>query len=628
MTAANRTPMVLGGLALLAALAAWVWFSTEPLAAPSDATAPGASAAAPAPAAADLAKGTPGPAGATDAAAPAREAATTPTDGTPIAAIWHGNVVDSRGQPLADVPIGLAPFDQDERRLRLPEGAAVVRSDAFGAFTVTAGDRTMAPVAGDGWNTLRTTTASPGATDNLLVVAARAVALAGRVSRPDGSPLPGALVQPMVFFLTEFPRPLEQTFMPDADHATADEQGNYRLPAAPVAAGLDLLFSCQGYAPKRLPSEQAAGGRLDVTLQPSGGHVGRLQGRVLDAQGPVAGAQVLLGHDQEAETDARGEFTFEIPARPSRLLVTARGYQPFVREGVGADTGAITIELTARALRIEGHVRRADGSPAVGWRLDLVDPVRGRQWQPAESACSDTGATVEGALATTDGEGHFVVGGLSDRAYRLLAYDPTSLCTLQSEPIPAGTVGVVLTVPADALLDELRGQVVDRRGVPVVGAGLLCYLAPASAHGIASGPSANTDAEGRFVLENVPRGFVQLGVSGDGLVYVTKPIEDWLRDRDLRIVVQRTCHAQIEGEAGITVTFLDGDGKRVMVTSQTQGAMFGGDGWNLRGGKSPVLSLPETTATMVWLRNGQEIGRKAVYLDTTPGAVTLLIAAP
>jgi hypothetical protein len=618
-------PFVL--LALGAILIGLVWWTLSTTSPPAPPSAPGPSSQ-DAPAAATVALGGPSIANTIEAPASTREPAAVAPPTKPTSTTWHGAVVDSRGQPLALVPIGLAPFDQNERRLRLPEGAQVVHSDSLGTFAITAGDRTMAPVAGDGWCTLRTTSAEPGSTGELLVIAARAVALDGRISRPDGTPLPGATVQPMVFFLTEFPRPLEQTFMPDPDHATSDERGDYRLPAVPVAAGLDLLFSCQGYAPKRLPSEQAASGRLDVTLTPSGGRTGRLQGRVQDAQGPVAGAQVLLGHDQEAETDARGEFTFEIPARPTRLLVTARGYQPLVREGIGADTKTLTIELTARALRIEGHVRRSDGSPAVGWRLDLVDPVRGRQWRPAEGECSDTGGGIEGALAVTDGEGRFVVGGLSDRTYRLLAYDPASLCTLQSEPIAAGTTGVVLTVPADALLDELRGQVVDRRGVPVVGAGLLCYLSPASAQGIASGPSTETDAEGRFVLRRVPRGFVQLGVSGEGLVYVTKPIEDWLRERDLRIVVQRTCHVQIEGEAGLVVTFLDGDGKRLMVTSQTQGAMFGGDGWNLRGGKSPVLSLPETTATMVWQRNGKELGRKAVYLDSTPGAVTLVIAAP
>jgi len=31
---------------------------------------------------------------------------------------------------------------------------------------------------------------------------------------------------------------------------------------------------------------------------------------------------------------------------------------------------------------------------------------------------------------------------------------------------------------------------------------------------------------------------------------------------------------------------------------------------------------------MVWSRDGREVGRKAVFLDPTPGAVTLLIAAP
>jgi len=39
------------------------------------------------------------------------------------------------------------------------------------------------------------------------------------------------------------------------------------------------------------------------------------------------------------------------------------------------------------------------------------------------------------------------------------------------------------------------------------------------------------------------------------------------------------------------------------------------------------MTLPESTATMVWQRGDREVGRKAVALDPRPEAVTLLVAA-
>ena len=543
------------------------------------------------------------------------------------AALRRGRMLDSRGQPLADVPVGLAPFDWKDRHLQLPADAAIVRTDVRGEFALPAAPQTMAPVAGTGFCTLRTTLAEPGAETPLLVVAARSVSLAGRIRRPDGESIAGALVSPAVFFLTEFPLPLEHTFIPDAENGTSDERGDYAVRELPLAAGLELRFSCQGYTPLHVPSEQAAAGRLDVVLEPFGGKAERLRGRVQDGRGPLAGVKLQLGYHQEAESDARGEFSFELPPKPARLLAMARGYQPVVREDVGADAREVVIEFSAPALKIEGTVQFADGKPASGWRLDLLDALRGRNQGSVEAACSE-GPVVEGALAQTDAAGHFALGGLSERSYRLLAYDPQTAVAVQSEPIAAGTVGVVLVVPAAAVLGELRGQIVDRRGLPVADAGLLCYLTTASADGIIEGPRAQTGPDGRFLLKNVPCSHVQLGVSGEDIDYQVRPIEDWLKEQDLRIVVSRTCHVQIEGDAGLEVKFADAAGKQLFVMSQTQGVAIGGDGWTLRGGKSPVLTVSETAATMTWLRDGKEVGRKTVSLDPTPRVVTTLVAGP
>ena len=74
------------------------------------------------------------------------------------------------------------------------------------------------------------------------------------------------------------------------------------------------------------------------------------------------------------------------------------------------------------------------------------------------------------------------------------------------------------------------------------------------------------------------------------------------------------------------VQFLDADGSLLHAELHSQTMISGTNALTLPNGKSPVLSLPETTATMVWKRGDKEVGRKGVFLDPTPNAVTLLIA--
>ncbi|MBM4060885.1 MAG: carboxypeptidase regulatory-like domain-containing protein [Planctomycetes bacterium] len=622
MTSTAR-PLVLLG-AVSSALLAWLlWPRADPPAAP---TPPGENRAAAADAAAATAEPGRQAAKATVPAGSTERAAVAGVEPDPAPPMRRGRVLDCRGLPLASVPIGLAPYDDADRHVRLPTTSPTVPSDARGEFALPAPTQPAAPATGPGWFTLRTTPCRPDAEADLLVVAAPAVPLAGHVGGSDGVGLPEVRVQVAHFFLTEFPMPLEQALVPTIDAAVTDARGDYALPAVPIAAGVDLVFARQGYTTRRLPTLQAASGRLDVVLQTEAGKPGRIRGRVRDAAGPVAGARLLLGFDQETTSDASGEFALEFPARPSRLLATRRGWQPVVREGIGQGTPELDVEFTARALTIGGHVRHDDGTPAAAWRIDLVDPLRGSGWKPVEAQCSDRDPVAD-ALAITDPEGRFELAGLADRSYRLLAYEPSTLRSVQSEPIAAGTTGIVLAVPADLLFDELRGVVFDRAGAPVAGASLSAWFAPASVSSVLMGPSAATDAAGRFVLKNVPRRAVQLGVTADGFEYAVGPIEAWLAERELRVVLLRTCHVQIEGEAELAVTFFDGDGRRVDVSGRSHGASFGGTGWTLRGGKSPVLAVPETAATMVWSRGGKEVGRKPVCLDRAPGAVTLLIAA-
>lgn len=624
----SRAPVVGGVLLLLliaAAMLLWTWPS------PSMPEAPAANApspqrpAAPARAAATERPGT-NPVEASTARERAADAAPTPPSA--VATTLRGRVLDSRGQAVADVPIGLVPFEPANDDLRAAESACTTRSDALGQFELPTTPQPSVPAAGPGWFTLRTTPwlADRNQPKELLLVVAREVALTGRTTRADdGTPLAGVAVQADLLQLREFPSSLTQTFAPLPPPAISDERGEFRLAHVPLAAGVDLTFFHEGFAPTRVPSLDAANGRLDVTMTPVGGGAPRLHGRVRDAAGPVVGAVLQLGFEQQTTSDARGEFTFEAPEQPQRLVALRAGWQPLVREKVGAGSGELDLLFERATLSITGSVRHADGTAASGYRLDLVDPTRGYGFHPIEFD-SQTQKGEQPCFCITDAAGRFEVGGLADRTYTLLAYEPNQLVAVTSTPIAAGARDVVLTVPSDATFD-LRGVVVDRRGAPVADASIHCWLAAASVEGAVGGPSTTSAADGTFTLAKAPRRGVRLGIAKDGWVYQNQLVEQWTPDgREIRVVLTRMCSLRVEGAADLVVQFLDADGSLLHVELHSQTMISSTNALTLTNGKSPVLSLPETTATMVWKRGDKEVGRKGVFLDPTPDAVTLLIA--
>lgn len=624
----SRAPIV-GGVLLLLLLAAamllWAWPSPS-IPEPPAANVPNAQQpAAPARAEANARPET-NPAEASTARE--RAAAAAPTPARAIATTLRGRVLDSRGQAVADVPLGLIPFEPANGDLRATEAGCTTRSDALGQFELPTTAQSSVPAAGPGWFTLRTTPwlADRSGSQELLVVVAREVALDGRTTRADdGSPLAGVGIQADLLQLRDFPSSLTQTFAPLPPPVTSDEHGAFRLAHAPLAPGVELTFVRDGFAPTRVPSLDAANGRLEVTLTPVGGNAPRLRGRVRDATGPVVGAVLQLGFEQQTTSDARGEFTFEAPPQPERLLALRAGWQPLVREKVGAGSGELDLLFERATLSITGTVRHADGTPASGYRLDLVDPTRGYAFHPVEFD-SQAQKGEQPCFCVTDAAGRFEVGGLADRTYTLLAYEPTQLIVVTSTPIAAGARDVVLTVPADATF-ELRGIVVDRRGAPVADASISCWLAAASVEGAVGGPHTTSAADGTFTLAKAPRRGVRLGIAKEGWVFANQLVEQWTPDgREIRVVLTRMCSLRVEGAADLVVQFLDADGSLLHAELHSQTMISGTNALTLPNGKSPVLSLPETTATMVWKRGDKEVGRKGVFLDPTPNAVTLLIA--
>ncbi|HEX5050757.1 MAG TPA: carboxypeptidase-like regulatory domain-containing protein [Planctomycetota bacterium] len=543
----------------------------------------------------------------------------------------RGRVLDSRGQALPAVPVHACAFGQGGERFGGVLPQTETQSDAFGVFELTLGrDQVVVPMAGAGFCTLRTTpnqALRPG--QEILLVAAPAVDLEGIVRGSDGVPLRDARAQVDTFFLEEFPLPLEHTVDRRLPAVATDADGRFTLPCTPLAAGVNLLFHRTGFESKRVPSLQAATGFLDVILASGAGASGRITGTVLDAAGhAVEGAELRLGEAQHTRSRADGTFEFDFPKRPSRLTAAHAGFQPVVREQVGKDTPMpLLLEFLAPALGISGRVVGADGVGLPGMLVNLLDPTRADAQSSLERLSAPPVELPHRALSRCDAEGRFAIAGLAARSYRLRAFDPDTLVCVQSEPIAAGSTDVVLVVPADLVLADFAGIVVDRDGRGLGGVAVGTSLLASMFDGVDSviGPLATTDAEGRFVLHGLPRQHVRFVLTGDAFVATFVPIEDVLPDPEHRFEVLRRCFVQIEGPLGVEVAFADAAGAELWIESQTQDAGFSTNGWRMRTAKSPVLTLAETAAVMTWSRDGKELGRKTIVVEPGRDRVTTLV---
>jgi hypothetical protein len=140
-----------------------------------------------------------------------------------------------------------------------------------------------------------------------------------------------------------------------------------------------------------------------------------------------------------------------------------------------------------------------------------------------------------------------------------------------------------------------------------------------------------TDERGHFTLSKVPKKGVYLRLDGTNILPVEfgrgVGLETESRGQPvdkLRIEVSVRCHLQVniedEPELADEVEVLDQTGRPVSID------IFVGNGRRttrraeVAEGRSAVLAVPETAATVVFYKGNKEVDRKAIRL--TPGKVT------
>jgi protocatechuate 3,4-dioxygenase beta subunit len=589
-----------------------------------------------------------------------------------------GAVIDLEGRPVPGVLVGFLPPEAGHPDPGSPAPSAAARatavSGADGGFELAAegaalvlADGTAAfghvTVLDPAWSAVFEPLGSrlfgaPGTEDQLLLVVAPSVRLAGRVSDPTGAGVAGAELQ-MSLQRWDFPSLPEavQGLRLVSRETTADDRGQFELLAfgAPKAY---LMTQAPGFAPDvRQPPTVSTDGLAIVLERPTRG-AELLAGIVVDPAGaPIEGARVALGFEQ-ARSDGDGRFVLRLSRQsPDTTLAALKpGYLPAIVERRGPDTLApdawpepLVLALGGPPLELAGRVLDAEGEPLEGIEVQLVDKtefgaveIPGQPFMTSLAHIEDLldGGDAHGPPPRTDAMGRFAIRGLLPRAYTLRAVDRERLLAAEFGPFDAGSTGLVLRLSPAPLIPRVAGRVVDlgRRPLAGVTASAIAWIgsgehgpqaprAPRAFGEILYGPSTACDADGRFAFEGLSTAATHLAFHGEEIAF-TEPlaIPPGADLENLEFQLPRRCRLRVElgpENAHGSFELHDTEGRPVMLFQMegeyaysTDSGMIGPEG------NSETYSAPETAALCVVQLHGGRTLELPVQL--VPGEVTLI----
>lgn len=293
--------------------------------------------------------------------------------------------------------------------------------------------------------------------------------------------------------------------------ATTGADGVYRFVGLPVGE-VDLRATYPGHAPDRvqdvttLPGETV---RVDLTLRSRQDRSrGVIAGRVLDALGkpvPGAGVEVLTGASvASARTGRAGRF---------RLGGLAPGsYTLCVRQGGSACAVPAPVEVAAGA---PTHVEIRLDDPVTDGTGVIFGVVRNHEGHPLPGALVQIVAGPAGGSTVAGPEGHYELPGLPPGTYAVRAslegYWGQTWDGIRLEADHEVRVDFALRRSGDGepRFGRIAGTVRDHEGHPIPGALVEVVEGPTARR-------AETDAEGRFVMEEMRTGAYLLRASKAG----------------------------------------------------------------------------------------------------------------
>jgi protocatechuate 3,4-dioxygenase beta subunit len=276
--------------------------------------------------------------------------------------------------------------------------------------------------------------------------------LSGRVTDPDGKPLAGAEVRPVLA-------------TPGLEGAVTGEDGRFLLEGIAPGNELRLAVCRPDRGSEVIEVPELPEVPVEIVLKPAG----RISGRVAGPDGePVAGALVLAGTDTDspffkgpcpmpghaqAHTGPDGRFVF-FPLGPGMFSISALkkdfiGAAPVaveVQPGVDAEAPPLVL---ARGSAVTGRVVTADGSPAPATLVSLPAPDES-YFLPA----------------IADGDGFYRIEGVPAGEHRIEARHSTMGSGSRMVTVAAGENRVDLKLEPEER-SFARGWVVDPDGAPL-----------------------------------------------------------------------------------------------------------------------------------------------------------------
>jgi RNA polymerase sigma factor (sigma-70 family) len=578
---------------------------------------------------------------------PASAPAAAPSASSPPAAValLQGRVNDPFGSPVASALVGWS----------IPAGAASARSGADGVFALEA-----AAVAEGAKIVCREpdlVTLVPGETRALdasqtpLVVVAPRASFAGVVLDPAGAPVPGArvvfglrdaLFRQLGLLRGQQERPEWRT--------TTDEAGAFEL--ANVAGGERVFLQVEAAGFWIAIFDLPAASTADLVLRLERSDSERtIQGVVLDPAGAtVADARVSAG-DAIVATDAEGRFqlalgghhgTFgplqgavEEPPTDVYLAALKPGFLP-ARERLAelALAAPVVLRLGARPASIAGLVVDVDGRSRAGvvvWNRDPT-PFGRKIDSVAEGTTVAWSQTVEDELAggygergtVSDAHGAFELGGLLERDYELMAFDPRTAELSGPWTIRAGSRGVELVLAREERRGRVAGRLVSLDGRPIPGVSIRpqraldwgdAHAAPPF-HG---GGEVETDAQGRFEFAELALSGTQLQLQAEPFFFRTVALAAHADPEHLELVEPLLCELQVDlsGDPAFAdaLRVLDVDGHELETIESFGNGFSTGTEARITNGLSEVVVVKETARTLVLYQKGAEVLRRPLHLD-------------
>ena len=570
-----------------------------------------------------------------------------------------GVVVDLQNSPVPGVTVQLRSISNSATS----SSSSTATSNGRGEFSVPRpSEQSLILPLSDSWAPLLvpSVTQAKGRAPLAVLVVAPAIHLEGEVSNQDGALLPGVTISVVAPNIRPQINLSLDTSQDYPSLAVTDARGHYSMERVPlVPRSIVFATAPEGfqYGDDKRELPYISNYAFNFVLHPSVPRT-TLCGRVINSHGEgLPKAWVAIGTQSEI-TDGQGRFEFDLESLRSGHVLRAvkEGYLPVEVESFkpsAQETGAwpdpLLLIMSDPALSISATVVDSAGGPMGDIHVVTLDRTQfGMIRLPGEASSADVNREgmedVEALLAgqpfhyesISAPDGRVRVGGLLKQPYRLLAFDPTTLACCVTEPVPAGSTGLTITIPASTTLPLVAGCVVDRRGKPVEGA-LVKPLRPLPRlprYGVPSlsGVSAHTVADGRFTLESLPKEDDRLAVSIPPLTEVTELMLAGISDlSDVKICVPLPCYLKIDltrsSMRASSLAVEDSRGESLPILSR-QGQNVLGTGGVSRGGKkrstlaitdgqSEVFLTSESARSIVLYDHGTESGRIPVDLKAS-----------